>query len=390
MTFRLHAPLILLFLLQGNLKNFTAALYCEQRCEQSKGKLVDGGIRDRAMQGHSFKNFTVRKLIDCHRKCFEEKCKCQAYQMTNQLGCELLDEDRFSAPNDFIAYMGYTYFDMNREYINQDSGNAHCGSRPCINNCCNEKPCFGGGTCTEICDHPKRKFNCTCAPQFFGKYCSNQRSTSCKEQLQRNPESVSGLYQLFDEETNSLFDEFCDFTSEVGFLWSLVESFSLANKGDFRRQPFFNDYPVNQENFDWSRFRLSLSRMNKSALQSSHLRVTCNFNIDGLNYTDYMRTTLLEIDIMNLRSIGCKRHEYINIRGYGCYNCTTHFHQGRRFHGHVDSHNSPREGCEAFFPGTVAEPGGEDNFGVYDTVNPVHRCTANENSTTQWWFGERV
>lgn len=43
-----------------------------------------------------------------------------------------------------------------------------------------------------------------------------------------------------------------------------------------------------------------------------------------------------------------------------------------------------------FFPGSVAEPGGEDNFGVYDTVNPVHRCTANENSTTQWWFGERV
>ena len=34
--------------------------------------------------------------------------------------------------------------------------------------------------------------------------------------------------------------------------------------------------------------------------------------------------------------------------------------------------------------------GGEDNFGVYDRVNPVHRCTANENSITQWWFGERV
>lgn len=197
------------------------------------------------------------------------------------------------------------------------------------------------------------------------------------------------MYQLFDEETNSLFDEFCDFTSEVGFLWSLVESFSLANKDDFRRQPFFEDYPVNQENFDWTRFRLSRSRMNKSALQSSHLRVTCNFNIDGLNYTDYLRTTLLEIDIMNLRSIGCKKHEYINIRGYGCYNCTTHFHQGKRSHGHVDSHNSPRGGCDAIFPGSIAEPSGEDNFGRYDTVNPVHRCSANENSTTQWWFGER-
>ena len=70
------------------------------------------------MQGHSFKNYTSSKAYDCHVKCFEEKCKCQAYQIT-QNRCELLEEDRFSAPEDFLEEKGYTYYDMNREYVNQ-------------------------------------------------------------------------------------------------------------------------------------------------------------------------------------------------------------------------------------------------------------------------------
>ena len=57
------------------------------------------------------------KLIDCHVKCFEEKCRCRAYQIW-QKRCELLDEDRFSAPKDFVNDAEYTYFDMNREFAN--------------------------------------------------------------------------------------------------------------------------------------------------------------------------------------------------------------------------------------------------------------------------------
>ena len=68
------------------------------------------------MQGHSFKNYTLSKAYDCHVKCFEEKCECQAYQIT-QNRCELLEEDRFSAPEDFLQEKGYTYYDMNREYV---------------------------------------------------------------------------------------------------------------------------------------------------------------------------------------------------------------------------------------------------------------------------------
>ena len=91
---------------------------CQRRCEQSRGSIAETGMVHRVIQGHSFKNYTLSKVYDCHVKCFEEKCKCQAYQIGKHQ-CELLDEDRFSAPEDFVEADGYVYFDMSREYVNQ-------------------------------------------------------------------------------------------------------------------------------------------------------------------------------------------------------------------------------------------------------------------------------
>lgn len=68
--------------------------------------------------GHSFKNFTLPSIYDCHVQCFDEKCKCQAFQISGDR-CELLDEDRFSTPDELIYTPGYAYFDMSREYIHQ-------------------------------------------------------------------------------------------------------------------------------------------------------------------------------------------------------------------------------------------------------------------------------
>ena len=36
--------------------------------------------------------------------------------MKGQNSCELLDEDRFAAPDCLIEEKGYEYYDMNREY----------------------------------------------------------------------------------------------------------------------------------------------------------------------------------------------------------------------------------------------------------------------------------
>ena len=94
-------------------------------CEQSRGDIDETTLKHRAMQGHSFKNYTLSKKFDCHVKCFNERCKCKAYQM-RQNRCELLDDDRFSAPQDFLEEKGYTYYDMNREYVDHQVTYASC------------------------------------------------------------------------------------------------------------------------------------------------------------------------------------------------------------------------------------------------------------------------
>ena len=40
--------------------------------------------------------------------------------------CELLDVDRISTPEDFLEEKEYTYYDMNREYINHQVKKQSC------------------------------------------------------------------------------------------------------------------------------------------------------------------------------------------------------------------------------------------------------------------------
>lgn len=127
--------------------------------------------------------------------------------------------------------------------------------------------------------------------------------------------------------------------------------------------------------------------MSAIANHSTHVRATCNFNTDGRNYTDYLRAKLKDIDVMHLNFEGCARFEYITIRGFDCYDCTAWFAQRDTWHAHINSYGAA--GCQLSSPGAVISPGGEDDFGFYETVNPVHRCSSDGHSTTQWWFGEQ-
>ena len=88
---------------------------CQARCERASLRTTDTGLTNRALVGHSFKNFTLNKPFDCHLLCFVEKHRCQAYQMKGQHSCELLDEDRFAAPDDFVDEQEYEYYDISRE-----------------------------------------------------------------------------------------------------------------------------------------------------------------------------------------------------------------------------------------------------------------------------------
>ena len=169
----------------------------------------------------------------------------------------------------------------------------------------------------------------------------------------------------------------------------LIESFSSPNNQVFKMRAFFKDHPVNQKSFSWKIFRLSTSRMTAIVDHSTHVRATCNFYTDELNYTDYLTAKLSEINVTDYARIDkCKRFEYIDIRGYGCSNWTAHLIQSSQWHPHGDSYYGSQKGCGSSFPEAIGEEG-EDVFGAYETVNTKHRCPSNDNSTTQGWFGEQ-
>jgi len=173
----------------------------------------------------------------------------------------------------------------------------------------------------------------------------------------------SGVYDLFDPKDISIYNTFCDFDSENNTIWTLVESFSLVNSNKFANKPFYMDNPDKTKTFSWNKFRLTLSRMNMTANRSTHFRATCNFSTDGLIFNDYLRAKFADIDVMQLKYDGCKKYEYINIRGYDCQNCTAHFAQKDPWHAHVDSYHGSSKRCQLKSPGAVKQPRGEDNFG---------------------------
>ena len=134
---------------------------------------------------------------------------------------------------------------------------------------------------------------------------------------------------------------------------------------------------------------LSLPIIHATLSHSTHFRATCNFNTDGLVTTDYLRAKTTDFNFLLPTQDPCVKMEYMNIRGYDCYNCTAKFYQKIDEHIHCDSYNVDPCQFTSARNGAVKLHGGEDNFGFYGTINPSHRCTSNDNSTTQWWFGEQ-
>ena len=132
--------------------------------------------------------------------------------------------------------------------------------------------------------------------------------------------------------------------------------------------------------------------MDSTFSHSTHFRATCNFNTDGLVTTDYLRAKTTELNILLLKGAPCVTLEYINIRGNEGYNVSVWMIQDERAkpsHIHTDSYyGGSRCQFNSAQNGSIGG-GGEDNFGFYHIVNPLHRCSSEDRSTTQWWFGEQ-
>ena len=232
------------------------------------------------------------------------------------------------------------------------------------------------------------RFNCTCPSHYTGQRCEKiKHARSCKD-LVTNGAKISEMYFLYDSH-NRTFPAFCDLDSEAGYVWALIQSFSLANKSHFTADGFEIDLPLNEDDgtIKWNAFRLSLSRMQSIANVSTHLRVTCNFPDDGLVYTDYARAKLEGHDLFGNWGARCRTYEFLNIRGIECQECTAGTWQKNQWHI-KSADSSSFAGCQ--FDGTSGAVSKEQNFGRYFYANSAHRCSSAPNSTTQHWIGSKL
>ncbi|KAJ7330586.1 hypothetical protein OS493_022200 [Desmophyllum pertusum] len=318
-----------------------------------------------------------------------DDCRCLSMNYihnNDRDNCELNDVNEQMKPAALKYKPGASYYDLIREYTNDHGTSFVLGRDHCINRCCWPNPCSNGGSCEEICDPTTVRFHCTCPANYTGQRCE-KIVRSCKG-LATNGAKLSGMYRVYDSQNKS-FQVYCDFDSEVGHVWTLMQSYSFGNNSHFDTKNFGVDFPVNQDAgaIKWVAYRLSLSRMLSIANVSTHLRATCNFQDDGLVYTDYARAKLEGHNLFGTFKGTCRMYELVNIRGIECRDCTALTRQTQDKMWYINSYSTSK-GCT--FNGSEGSVQQEQNFGRYAYSNPEFRCTSNLNSTTQHWIGSKL
>ena len=71
---------------------------------------TDDHVDGHALTGYSYRNVTVSHPQKCFSTCVMD-CRCLAYQLFGTR-CEVMDEDRHTAPNQFLQTPGYQYFGL--------------------------------------------------------------------------------------------------------------------------------------------------------------------------------------------------------------------------------------------------------------------------------------
>ena len=167
----------------------------------------------------------------------------------------------------------------------------------------------------------------------------------------------------------------------------MSQSMSRRNEA-FAKEPFFKKPLKNQHYPNWENYRIGMRRMWIVRAQSSHWRVTCDFPSYGVDYRDYVRVTFQNLTPMKYDvSGGCRKVEYINIRGHNCTKCTAGWWQTET---QFLTHFSDQDTCK--FGKTLGFLDNEANFGGYwgNNVSTEFRCSSMMTSTTNHWFGCKV
>ncbi|XP_078375856.1 uncharacterized protein LOC144659315 [Oculina patagonica] len=378
--------LAVLTILLLTVANFNCQCVSEM-CEKTSLSLRANTKHNYSLDGYVIDTLSLENWQVCFNTCLKN-CQCLSFnfnEVNTTENCELNDANTKLAPEALREKEGVIFYEPVRNYYDKN-GVAHqtCSEPACHNECCDFVPCQHGGTCSEVCDINRRRFSCTCPPGYTGHKCQFP-ARACKDIMMTNTEHINGVYFIVDQHDKS-FPVYCDFSSEPGVAWTLIQSHSLENNDAFSFKPFYlHDMPINQGMPEWNSYRLSMSRMKSIRDVSTHWRATCNFPTDGVDYRDYWRVSLESLDLLvEPNSTGfCLLTEFVNVRGDECYNCTVLIGYG--FYGcalHMDSHFGPDQGCD--FGGGIFD---EDNFGFYQTQNPAFRCTSSMSSTTQFWLG---
>ncbi|KAL9968541.1 hypothetical protein ACROYT_G020648 [Oculina patagonica] len=193
-------------------------------------------VQDSEFVGHVFHNSVTLNQIQCYSWCIQD-CRCLSinYKEKNEEKyCELNEGNHFTNKSFLKDSPGSSYYILRRGYdVKKPGGISPCvGEVTCTNGCCENNPCLNGGTCNEICEPASVRYNCSCPVPFVGKHCEIQLRRSCQDYKAAGV-NKSGLYLVTDD-SNQTFQVFCDFHSEPGFAWNLIQSFSLANKDLFQ------------------------------------------------------------------------------------------------------------------------------------------------------------
>ena len=116
----------------------------------------------------------------------------------------------------------------------------------CVNRCCRPSHCLNGGLCQEIVT---LKTPGLTAPVLVRILVSGVRR-SCKD-IAISGASRSGSYDIYNS-TEEPFSVYCDLQSEPGFVWTLIQSFSLSKRDIFAGKPFGTTFPLNRNNMNWT------------------------------------------------------------------------------------------------------------------------------------------
>ena len=170
------------------------------------------------------------------------------------------------------------------------------------------------------------------------------------------------------------------------------ESFSLANSAsfsEFQFKTFYDHFEVPQnEIIDTAHYRWSKDRLidYMGLNEESRLLATCNMDIH-LNEDYLLMPFSPEFVWDNVIANECYMVDSANIRGYHCTGDTIGIISvAENAHFHIDSSRCAC-GCCDWFNGSIVA---EDNFGFYLNVNPMFSCTANSQSTTNYWIGSVI